>query len=82
MIDHDLKIQDAIEVPRTRYRGNQNVQIEKAVPWETIEQLWQMGHRVTNPSYLCGISGVWVDPDTGVMEAGAEPSRNYCRGAY
>jgi len=82
MIDHDLKIQDAIEVPRTRYRGNQNVQIEKAVPWETIEQLWQMGHRVTNPSYLCGISGVWVDPDTGVMEAGAEPSRNYWRGAY
>jgi gamma-glutamyltranspeptidase/glutathione hydrolase len=82
MIDHDLRIQDAIEVPRTRYRGNGQVQIEKAVPWETIEQLWRMGHYVTNPSYLCGISGVWVDPETGVMEAGAEPSRNYTRGAY
>lgn len=82
MIDHDLRIQDAIEVPRTRYVGNGRVQIENAVPWETLEKLWQMGHYITNPTGLCGISGVWVDPRTGVMEAGAEPSRNYCRGAY
>ena len=82
MIDHGFRIQDAIELPRIRYVGRGTVQIEKGVPWEVLERLWQMGHYIQVPTGLCGVSGFVIDPESGVIEAGAEPSRNYTRVAY
>lgn len=82
IIDHGFPIQDAIELPRIRYRENGWTEIERGIPWPVLEKLWQMDHKIKTPGFLAGLSGVLIDPETGVMEAGAEPMRNYARVAY
>jgi gamma-glutamyltranspeptidase/glutathione hydrolase len=76
MIDHGLRIQEAINAPRVRYVGGSVTGLEEGIPWEVREKLWQMGHDLTVATSFCGTGGVLVVPGTGVMEGGAEPSRN------
>lgn len=52
MIDHDFRIQEAIEVPRITYIGNGITEIERGIPWEVQEELWKMGHYFQEPSVM------------------------------
>ena len=82
IIDHEFPIQDAIELPRIRYRESGWTEIERGIDWPILEKLWQMDHKIKTPGFLAGLSGVVIDTDTGVMEGGAEPMRDYTRVAY
>ena len=82
MIDHNLRIQEAIEVPRVTYVGNGIAQIERGVQWQDLEKLWQMGHKIQVPLTVCPLSGIKIDPETGAFEGGADPDANFTRVAY
>jgi gamma-glutamyltranspeptidase len=83
MIEYGVRIQEAIEMPRATYIAGGTVQLERdALPWETVQELYDKGHRLTQPGSLVGLSGVYIDPETGVLEAGAEPSRGYTRAGF
>jgi gamma-glutamyltranspeptidase/glutathione hydrolase len=82
MLDHGLRIQEAIDAPRVRYVGGSVTGLEEGIPWEVREKLWQMGHDLTVATSFCGPSGVVVNPETGILEGGAEPFRNAFAVAY
>lgn len=82
MIDYDLKIQEAIEAPRVRFRSGNETQLEGGIPWEIREKLWEKGHYISKATFFCGPSGVALDSETGVLMGGAEPFRSYHVVAY
>lgn len=82
MIDYDLRIQEAINAPRIKSNLVRTA-LEEGIPWEVREKLWEMDHYIDErPGWVCGSSGVVVDPKTGVLEGGAEPSKTAFAVAY
>ena len=81
-IDYDLGIQEAIEVPRIRYRGKGIAQLEEGIPWEVREKLWQMGHYIQDATSICRVTAVTVDPESGIVEGGADSDGNCIAVAY
>jgi gamma-glutamyltranspeptidase / glutathione hydrolase len=86
MIDFDMNIQQAIEAPRwssrsfpaspfphTTYPGDMSV--EARIPEATRAALIARGHRlrVAPPWSLGSNGGIVIDPNTGVLSAGADP---------
>jgi gamma-glutamyltranspeptidase/glutathione hydrolase len=86
MIDFGMNIQQAIEAPRwssrsfpaspfphTMYPGDMSV--EARIPEATRQALIEKGHklRVAAPWSLGSNGGIVIDPNTGVLSAGADP---------
>ena len=85
-VDFGMNVQQAIEAPRwstrsfpqsyfphTMYPGEMSV--ESRIPEPVCEALRKKGHKlsVTGPWSLGSLAAIAVDPDTGVLSAGADP---------
>ncbi len=80
VIDHEFSIQAAIEAPRFRTYAGRELAIEGRVPAEVLAELGKRGHelRILDPwsPVVGGGHGIMIDPETGVLQGGADPRRD------
>jgi gamma-glutamyltranspeptidase len=91
LIDFDLDVQAAIELPRWVHgRGMPGdppgLMLESRFPAATIEQLRMMGHRVALTDAWTGACGhaqaIVLDPRTGLLAGGADPRADGLAAGY
>lgn len=80
VLDHGFSIQAAIEAPRIKTTTGRTLEIETRIPSEARDGLIALGHELQlvgewSP-LLGGGQGIMIDPDTGVLCAGADPRRD------
>jgi gamma-glutamyltranspeptidase/glutathione hydrolase len=86
VVEFGMNIQQAIEAPRwsttsfpssvfphTMHPGR--MAVESRIPAAVVEELRRRGHRVTvnGPWTMGATSAILIDPETGVLSAGADP---------
>ena len=86
-VDFGMTIQTAVDAPRVHCQGA-DTYVDTRIPQGIRDKLAEMGHlvisvadqpRVTNFGRVCAI---WVDPKTGLMEAGSGPAWNTSAAGY
>ena len=86
VLDFGMSIQEAIEAPRIALSADPNfyrpgsdvtVRLEGRIPPYVVAQLTAMGHdvEVVREYTLGNVQGIVVNPETGMMVAGADPRR-------
>jgi gamma-glutamyltranspeptidase/glutathione hydrolase len=86
VIDFGLSVQEAVEAPRLalvadpnfyKPRAAMTVQVEQRIAPAVLRQLQELGHTVEAVGeYTIGsMQGIFRDPDTGTIVAGADPRR-------
>lgn len=73
VLDHNLSIGEAIELPRIGYRGNNNLRVEPFVHEVILEMLRKKGHNVVSGPASFGMVGVQIDPITGARQVHGDP---------
>lgn len=80
MLEFELNVQEAIEVPRVRVYRDRLVDAESRIAAETREGLARRGHQVNaidDWSWVVGGGqGIMRDPESGALMAGADPRRD------
>ena len=80
VIDNDMTIQQAIELPRLFASNTGAVLVESRMPYSTINNLQEMGYTLTiNADYAStfgGVHGVLFNHDSGRLYGGADPRRD------
>jgi gamma-glutamyltranspeptidase/glutathione hydrolase len=80
LVDHDMDIQSAINIPRINNYENGPLKIEARIPVDVQNQLIQMGHELQVKQdfdlYFGGAQGVVIDQKTGMLHGGADPRRD------
>ena len=75
-----MNIQASIEAPRVRAFERTVVELEGRIPSTTRDELAQLGHEVRTLEpwtwHVGGVHAIAIDPDTGVLSAGADPRRD------
>ncbi|MHB8618011.1 MAG: gamma-glutamyltransferase [Chloroflexota bacterium] len=78
-VDFDMDVQAAIEAPRWRHQDGNRLLMEDRFPGEVGAALLGMGHTVVPglswDPLTGGAQAIMVDPETGVLQAGADPRR-------
>ena len=86
VLDFGMSIQEAIEAPRIALSADPNfyrpgsdvtVRLEGRIPPHVVAELTAMGHdvEVVREYTLGNMQGILVNPETGMMVAGADPRR-------
>lgn len=73
VIDHNMDMRTAVSVPRFHSEEKQLVFLEPHFPESTAEALRARGNDVQRSTYMSRIQAILVRPDTGELEAGADP---------
>ncbi|WP_462401523.1 gamma-glutamyltransferase [Pseudomonas sp. Marseille-QA0332] len=82
IVDYGMGIQEAIDFPRFFARDN-TFEVEETVPDQTVQALKALGHNVTVAQNPMGTAqAIWIDHNTGVLRAGADPRRDSCALGY
>jgi gamma-glutamyltranspeptidase/glutathione hydrolase len=80
LVDFDMDIQSAINIPRINNYEYGPLKIESRIPAEVQNELLQMGHELQVKKdfdlYFGGAQGVVIDQKSGVMHGGADPRRD------
>jgi gamma-glutamyltranspeptidase/glutathione hydrolase len=80
LVDFDMDIQSAINIPRINNYEYGPLKIESRIPAEVQNELLQMGHELQVKKdfdlYFGGAQGVVIDQKGGVMHGGADPRRD------
>ena len=85
VLGYGMDIQHAIASPRmmiNRAGGRAPVPVdsqtylELGFPANVFDELRAMGHNLVKPGNAGGVQGVYVDPETGALAAGADPRRD------
>ena len=80
LIDFDMDIQSAINIPRINNYEYGPLKIESRIPAEVQNELLQMGHELQVKKafdlYFGGAQGVVIDQKSGVLHGGADPRRD------
>ena len=80
ILNHNMNIQQAIEVPRFRIGSGLNVDIEDRFGGEILNQLNDKGHKLNNVGSwsrtVGGAQGIFVDNKVGAYWGGADPRRD------
>lgn len=80
VIDHQMSIQAAIEAPRFKTVQGTELMIETRIPEATRQELMRLGHTLHLLGdwswQVGGGQGILIDPDTGVLQGGADPRRD------
>lgn len=79
VIDHNMGMQEAIDVPRLFDNTSNVINLETRIPDSTIKTLEKMGHKVNKTSDwdrgMGSVQGVMYKAD-GTLEGGADPRRD------
>jgi gamma-glutamyltranspeptidase/glutathione hydrolase len=76
IIDYDMNINEAVNAPRIHYQGLPNLVITEpyALKSPVVQELWEMGYRVTPFLTWGAAESIFVDPKTEALY-GANDSR-------
>lgn len=82
--DFGKDIQEAQDMPRVfPVTGARIVEMEGAVPGETVEGLKKLGHVPVRPAKpIGGAQAIWIDWERGVLTGGSEPRKDGCAIGY
>ncbi|MNP20270.1 putative gamma-glutamyltransferase YwrD [compost metagenome] len=82
IVDYGMGVQEAIDFPRFFARED-SFEVEEAVPESTVAALKALGHKVTRAQNPLGTAqAIWIDQESGVLRAGADPRRDGCALGY
>ncbi len=80
VIDHEMGMQEAIELPRMHQLNKKALYVESSISEETRQSLLDMGHKLEvkgeMDSYFGGVHAILRDNATGEMHGGADPRRD------
>lgn len=82
IVDYGMGVQEAIDFPRFFARNN-TFEVEETIPQKTVQALKALGHDVTVSKNPMGTAqAIWIDQNSGVLHAGADPRRDGCALGY
>ena len=82
IVDYGMGVQEAIDFPRFFARED-SFEVEETVPESTDAALTALGHKVTRAKNPLGTAQViWIDQESGILRAGADPRRDGCALGY
>ena len=71
-----MSVQEAIDFPRA-FMINDNLKLEKGIPFETYNKLKKLGHNVSyDNNSIGGGQGIIVDRKRGIMIGGSDPRKD------
>lgn len=80
LVDFGMNIQEAIEAPRFRYFEDRRVELEDRFPAATRHALQELGHQIESIGdwsvSVGGGQGILCEPESGVLQGGADPRRD------
>ncbi len=88
LVDYDLNIQEALDLPRFHYLEAERVALESDCDGELIQQLTRMGHAVMDENAVLtrggfgGGQGIMIDPATGYFWGGSDRRKDGCAMGY
>ncbi len=71
MVLFDMNVQQAIDAPRFRHWEDNNVSFEQAIPQNTVDKLYSMGHAPQNP-IMATAQGFFHGNNTGLVFGGGQ----------
>jgi gamma-glutamyltranspeptidase/glutathione hydrolase len=78
-VDFGMGIQEAVDAPRVHCQGQETV-VDGRIPTHIREQLAEMGHEVVvaedtpGGTHFGRITGIFIDPEKGLLHAGSGPA--------
>ncbi len=84
LVDYDLNIQEALDLPRFHYLDADRVALETDCGAELGQQLMKMGHEVMDETAVLarggfgGGQGIMIDPATGYFWGGSDRRKDGC----
>lgn len=84
LLDYGHDLQEAMDLPRFfPLSGEDGVQIECAVPGDTLKALERLGHRPVAPARpIGGSQAIWIDRERGVLAGASDPRKDGCALGY
>ena len=81
ILDYGMGVQAAIDAPRFFAKRNaidaDVIEVEGAVPGDTIAGLARLGHRVMRAENPLGTAqAIWIDWESGILRGGADGRRD------
>jgi gamma-glutamyltranspeptidase/glutathione hydrolase len=73
VIDHGMDMRTAVTVPRFHSEERQIIFMEPHLPESTAQALRALGNEVHRSTYMARVQAILIRPDTGELEAGADP---------
>lgn len=81
LIDFNMDIQTAIDAPRA-FATEGELQLENTFAPEVMQELADMGHKVTAPPTAIGGAQAIIMHENGVLEGGSDPRKDGCALGY
>jgi gamma-glutamyltranspeptidase/glutathione hydrolase len=83
LIDFELGVQGALDLPRVFPTAEGPVDVESGVPAESVEALRALGHDIAAPAKpIGGGQAILIDWQTGVLTGGSDPRKDGCALGY
>ncbi len=83
LIDFDLGVQGALDLPRVFPLPPGPVDVESGVPAESVEALRALGHDIAAPAKpIGGGQAILIDWQTGILTGGSDPRKDGCALGY
>jgi gamma-glutamyltranspeptidase/glutathione hydrolase len=83
LIDFDLGVQGALDLPRVFPTAEGSVHVESGVTAESVEALRALGHATTAPvKPIGGGQAILIDWQNGVLTGGSDPRKDGCALGY
>jgi gamma-glutamyltranspeptidase/glutathione hydrolase len=79
LIDFELDVQEAIDLPRVFAPPQGPVEVESGIPEGSVEALRDLGHATTAPvKPIGGAQAIMIDWQSGVLTGGSDPRKDGC----
>lgn len=84
LLDYGHDLQEAMDLPRFfPLAGGNRVEMEGAIPQDTLRALARMGHQPVPPQRpIGGSQAIWIDHDRGVLIGASDPRKDGCALGY
>ncbi|MBC8337997.1 MAG: gamma-glutamyltransferase [Alphaproteobacteria bacterium] len=77
LFEHDLDLQEAMDLPRLFPAVDGPVEVESGMPDDVVKALQGMGHKTAAPAKpIGGAQAIWIDWQQGVLTGGSEPRKD------
>lgn len=73
VIDHGMTMGEAVTVPRFHSEEKNKLFLEPEISEDMIIHLQKKNYDVLRSTYMSRVQAIWIDPDTNIYSAGADP---------